>query len=44
MNSMNLMDCVILAVAHDVFKQITPDNLRALMNNNPILIDVRGIF
>jgi UDP-N-acetyl-D-galactosamine dehydrogenase len=38
------VDCVILAVAHDVFKDITLDNLRSIMNDSPILIDVRGFF
>jgi UDP-N-acetyl-D-galactosamine dehydrogenase len=40
----NLFDCVILAVAHDAFKNITLDELKGSMNNNPILIDVRGFF
>jgi len=42
--STNLVDCVILAVAHDAFKEITLDKLAGIMNTNPILIDVRGIF
>ncbi len=40
----NRVDCVILAVAHNAFNKITLDNLKAIMNNAPILIDVRGIF
>ena len=40
----NRLDGVILAVAHDFFKEITLDNLKAIMNNDPILINIRGIF
>ena len=42
--STNQIDCVILAVAHDAFKEITLDKLRGIMNKDPILIDVRGFF
>ncbi|MCD6452907.1 MAG: nucleotide sugar dehydrogenase [Dehalococcoidales bacterium] len=38
------IDGVILAVVHDVFKQLTLDGLKSIMNDNPILIDVRGFF
>lgn len=38
------IDCVILAVAHEAFKEITLDELKGIMNAKPILIDVRGIF
>jgi len=38
------VDAVILAVAHDAFKEITLDELRGMMNANPILIDIRGFF
>ena len=37
-------DCVILAVIHNLFKEITLDKLKETMNTNPILIDVRGFF
>lgn len=43
-NSMNSIDCVILAIAHDAFKKITLDELKSIMNASPILIDVRGLF
>jgi len=43
-NSINRVDAVILAVAHDAFKEITLDRLKGIMNANPILIDVRGFF
>ncbi len=38
------IDCVILAVTHNVFIEITLDKLRGIMNANPILIDVWGMF
>jgi len=38
------VDCIILTVAHDSFKIITLDELKSVMNESPILIDVRGIF
>jgi len=37
-------DCVILAVIHNLFKEITLDMLKETMNTNPILIDVRGFL
>lgn len=37
-------DCVIVTVAHNIFKEITLDKLKATMNDNPVLIDVKGIF
>ena len=40
----NKVDCVILAVAHDAFKGITLDDLKAIMNTNPALIDIWGVF
>ncbi len=43
-NSTNSVDCVILAVAHDAFKEITLDKLKGIMNASPVLIDVRGMF
>jgi len=38
------IDCIILAVAHDIFSEITLDKLKSIMTTNPILIDVRGFF
>ena len=38
------MDCVIVAVAHDEFMRIKSEDLRRMMNNKPVLIDVRGVF
>jgi len=40
----DLVDCVILTVAHDVFGAIILDDLKSIMNDRPILIDVRGFF
>ena len=38
------VDGVVLAVAHEAFKEITLAKLKSVMNNKPILIDVRGFF
>jgi UDPglucose 6-dehydrogenase/UDP-N-acetyl-D-galactosamine dehydrogenase len=38
------VDCVIVTVAHDEFKKISVKDLKAVTNDNPVLIDVRGIF
>jgi len=37
-------DCIIIAVFHDVFKNITLEKIKNIMNKPPILIDVRGVF
>jgi UDP-N-acetyl-D-galactosamine dehydrogenase len=42
-NASNI-DCIILAVAHDAFKEITLRELKEIMNESPILVDVRGFF
>ena len=38
------VDCVIVTVVHDAFKKISLDDLKEIMNDNLILIDVRGMF
>ena len=38
------VDGVILAVAHEAFREITVDKLKEIMSDRPILIDVRGFF
>ena len=38
------IDCVLLTVAHDIFREITLDKLSRIMSRNPVLIDVRGFF
>jgi len=37
-------DCVVMAVSHDAFKDITLGALKGVMNSDPILIDIRGMF
>jgi UDPglucose 6-dehydrogenase/UDP-N-acetyl-D-galactosamine dehydrogenase len=38
------VDCVIVAVAHEEFKKINLKDMKELMNNAPVLIDVRGMI
>lgn len=38
------VDCVILTVAHKAFREMTVNKLKDIMNDKPILIDVRGFF
>ena len=37
------MDAVIIAVAHSKFRKMTVKKIRALMNDKPVLVDVRGM-
>ncbi|MFW6120639.1 MAG: nucleotide sugar dehydrogenase [Petrotogales bacterium] len=37
-------DCIVITVAHDTFKKIGLNELKAIMEKKPILIDVRGLF
>lgn len=37
------MDAVIIAVAHSKFRKMAVEKIRALMNDNPVLVDVRGM-
>ncbi|MDO9034763.1 MAG: nucleotide sugar dehydrogenase [Methanoregula sp.] len=37
------MDAVIIAVAHSSFKEMSLADIRALMNSEPVIIDVRGM-
>ena len=39
-----IMDCAIVAVAHDEFKKIGLDDIRKFMNDKPVLVDARGMF
>jgi len=39
-----IMDCVIVAVAHDEFKKMGLEDVSKFMNNKPIIVDVRGMF
>jgi UDPglucose 6-dehydrogenase/UDP-N-acetyl-D-galactosamine dehydrogenase len=44
-NELNIkVDCVIVAVVHDAFKKIKLEDVKKFMNNNPVLIGVRGMF
>ena len=38
------VDCIIITVVHDSFKNISLEKLKECMKSNPILIDVRGYF
>jgi len=38
------IDCVIMTVAHTVFKKTTLDTLKQHMSINPVLIDIRRMF
>ncbi|MCK5434975.1 MAG: nucleotide sugar dehydrogenase, partial [Dehalococcoidales bacterium] len=44
LESLREIDCVIITVAHSAFRNIKADTLKSIMNDNPILIDVRGFF
>ena len=38
------IDCIILTVEHDAYKRKTLAELRQVMDDSPVLIDVRGFF
>lgn len=38
------VDCIVITVGHDAFRQTTLSDLKALMNPDPVLIDVRRFF
>lgn len=38
------VDCVIVTVAHDEFRELTLDDIERMMDEKPVLIDVRGMF
>ncbi|MCK9631818.1 MAG: nucleotide sugar dehydrogenase [Methanoregula sp.] len=38
------VDAVIIAVAHSLFKAMPVERIRAMMNDHPVLIDVRGML
>jgi len=38
------IDCTIIAVAHDVFKDISLDEMRRFMSDTSIMIDIKRIF
>jgi len=39
-----VVDCVIVAVAHDEFRKMGLEDIGKFMNAKPVLIDVRGMF
>lgn len=39
-----VMDGVIVAVAHQEFRSMSLKDVKGLMNNDPVIVDVRGIF
>ncbi len=38
------VDCVVLSVAHDVFRDITLDQVKSVSSPKPVIIDIRGFF
>jgi len=38
------VDAIIVAVAHDAFRSMPLDRIRSLMNDSPVLVDVRGMI
>ena len=38
------VDCVIITVVHDTFRNIKLNEIKETMNEKPVLIDVRGVF
>ena len=38
------VDCVVVTTAHDEFKRMKLDDIKKFMNDNPVLIDARGMF
>lgn len=38
------VDCIVITVAHDVFKKYSLKDLKKITNENSILIDIKGIF
>ena len=38
------IDCIVLTVNHDIFRQITLNDLKTIMSPEPVLIDVHRFF
>jgi UDP-N-acetyl-D-mannosaminuronate dehydrogenase len=38
------VDCVIVTTAHNEFKEMKLEDLTRMMNDKPVLIDIRGLF
>jgi len=43
-DSLKPSSAVVAAVAHQAYKVLTIDQIRALMGKNPVVVDVKGIF
>jgi len=39
-----IVDCIVIANAHEEFKHIALSSFKQMMNANPILVDVRNVF
>ncbi|EMR75165.1 nucleotide sugar dehydrogenase [Thermoplasmatales archaeon SCGC AB-540-F20] len=39
-----VFDAVIVSVSHDIFKSISLDDLKKIMNKKPVIVDVRRLF
>ncbi len=44
MSEIKDMDAVVLAVAHDEFKDITIDDMNTMISGNKVLLDIKGIL
>lgn len=44
MSEIKDMDAVVLAVAHDEFKDITIDDMNSMISGNKVLLDIKGIL
>ena len=48
LNELNMknekMDCIIITVTHNEFKKMKLEDVKKFMNNNPVLVDVNGVF
>jgi|Deesub1362B_J571_1020462.scaffolds.fasta_scaffold00014_144 UDPglucose 6-dehydrogenase/UDP-N-acetyl-D-galactosamine dehydrogenase len=45
LNGLNVkVDCIIITVAHEEFKRMTLEDIKKIMNEKPVLVDVRRIF
>jgi UDPglucose 6-dehydrogenase/UDP-N-acetyl-D-galactosamine dehydrogenase len=40
----NIYNCIIITLKHDIFKKISLDDLKKIMDNKPVLIDLKRIF
>jgi UDPglucose 6-dehydrogenase/UDP-N-acetyl-D-galactosamine dehydrogenase len=38
------IDCIVVTVAHEVFRNFNLSDLKAIMKHNPVLVDIRGLY